>query len=253
MSYVAGQPKLFSRIAGQVLMWAVAGNVSNFFVPTAPIALTVNAICIWRLYRTALLYARSDVEGFDSTVAAEAIVGFGIMSLVFGLVSVALLFVSGRLQIQSASGDLRINDAIPFIEGLATAGAAPFAAILLRLNVSEVGVSVNPADDMASLARAASSLTRTLTDAHAALEQFKSGAGGGGNVDLKSGFRHGNRSRPLGRCASGGQCIRERVWFSLEIGKQRNRRVERSSCKIESRSDRLHDLARGARTPHSFG
>jgi hypothetical protein len=166
----------FSRIAAQAFVWVVAGNAVNFFVPAAPIALVVNILCIWRLYKAALEYAGAGAEGFDSTVAAEAIVGLGIMSLVFGLATVALLFATGGLEVQTASGEARFEGAIPFIEGLLTAGMAPFFAILLRLNVAEQGESVNSADDMASLSRAASSLARTLAAANVAVDQFQFGA-----------------------------------------------------------------------------
>lgn len=176
MTYSTPSTKHYSKVAGQVLLWAMIGYGINLMVPEAPIALAVNFICIWHLYKTAERYAASGVEGFDATVAAEAIVGFGILCLVLGLSSVALLFALGRLAVETASGRLNLAGGIPFIEGLFTAGITPFFAILLRMKVAELGEIVDPADDMASLSRAAASLTRTLTNAHKALEDFQSGA-----------------------------------------------------------------------------
>lgn len=176
MSYTTTSTKHYSKVAGRVLLFAMIGFGINLMVPLAPVALTVNFICIWHLYKTAERYAASGVEGFDATVAAEAIVGFGILCLVLGLSSVALLFAIGRLEVESVSGRLDLAGGIPFIEGLFTAGVTPFFAILLRMKVAELGDMVDPADDMASLSRAAASLTRTLTNAHAALGEFQSGA-----------------------------------------------------------------------------
>jgi hypothetical protein len=173
---MGSSPKQFSRVAGQVLVVAVSGCLLNLSFPTAIIALPINVVCIWWLFRTAVRYSAEDIEGFDATVAAEAIVGFGILSLVLGLASVAYLFSIGKLQVETEPGHYTLMGGMPFIEGLLTAGLAPFFAIMLRLRVAESGESVSAADDMADLSRAAASLTRTLSAARSELEQFQSGA-----------------------------------------------------------------------------
>ena len=92
----------YSVVAAQALVLCIGGYVLNFLAPAAPIALAVNVLCLWRLFSVAQTYARDAVEGFDATVAAEAIVGFGVMALVLGLATLVFLFISGQLILTAA-------------------------------------------------------------------------------------------------------------------------------------------------------
>jgi hypothetical protein len=110
-------------------------------------------------------------------------VAFGVLSLVAGLVSVLARLFLGFGDIE-ALGRGRVDDLIPFVEGLATAGLAPFFAILLRIKVAETATVIDVSDPMASLARAAADLTKQIDAAKEAMESFGAGAGEAGRVTV---------------------------------------------------------------------
>lgn len=178
----AAAPTPYSTIAAQALVIGLTGAVANFFAPEAPIALAVNAFSLWRMFTIAKRYATDAVSGFDSAVAAEAIVGFGVASLVLGLASVIALLITGRIDLTGVSPEQAdgLLAFVPFVEGLLTAGLAPFFAILLRLNVAEIVEAANAVDETTGLARAMATLTRNLSNASKAIEVFESGAAAAG-------------------------------------------------------------------------
>lgn len=174
-------PAPFSNLAGKCFLACVLGNVAAVPFPWFPVFI-VNLICLWRMFDRARNYDRSAIPGFDPVVAAEAMVGFGVVSLVLGLTAVALHFVLGYIDLNALQqGDRSaLFGFLPFAEGLATAGFAPFFAILLRLTVSERGFTVDAADDMDGLARAAVGLTKAMNAAAASVETLRTGAAAAG-------------------------------------------------------------------------
>lgn len=151
----------------------------NFFYPAAFVSLFVNLLCLYLLARIASRYARERRAGFDPVVAAETVVAFGVFSLVVGLVSVGFRFLFGYADFQLLQNG-QFLDFLPFLEGLATAGFAPLAAIYLRLRTAELDSGVDAVGDLLELSRATTDLTRQMVAAKNAIETFGSGADAAG-------------------------------------------------------------------------
>lgn len=151
----------------------------NLFNPAAFISIIVNLLCLGVLVRIASRYAKERRAGFDPVVAAETIVAFGVFSLVVGLVSVGLRFLFGLADFQLLQNG-QFLDFLPFLEGLATAGFAPVAAIYLRLRTAELDSGVDAVGDLLELSRATTDLTQQMIAAKKAIETFGTGADAAG-------------------------------------------------------------------------
>lgn len=175
MSDTVPDERRFSRLALGVVAISLVGAVANFLEPRVPIAFVANVVCLWLLYNRAVVYARDRVEGFDHVVAAEAMVAFGVFSLVLGLASVGARIAFGLVDIEALRRG-GFADFIPFVEGLLTAGFAPFFAIVLRLRIAELDSGIDAVGDLSDLTRATLDLTRQMDAARTAIEAFGTGA-----------------------------------------------------------------------------
>ena len=149
----------FSAAALRVLIASVIVHLMQF-VTQIPVLIAIGNLCsLVYLRHTAMALARAERDDFDAVIAAEVMVAFGVLSLIFGLTTslAPLLATSVALQ-----WDNLRTLSWPFIEGLATAGAAPFFAVVLRLQVFEISRTVDAVDDLAGLAAATRDLTGEL-------------------------------------------------------------------------------------------
>lgn len=151
---------------------AIIGVVLDVAQPGC--SLTINFLCLATLAVAARVRIRSRAEGFDHVVAAEAIVAFGVFSLVLGLGSVLFRFLFKWVDpAQVLAGDLMIFS--PFVEGLVTAGLAPIFAIWVRMFAAQHDV-FDVVEDLDGLAVATGELVREMTSAKLALQHFGEGA-----------------------------------------------------------------------------
>lgn len=167
----------YSRFGLQVLAASIVAHAIQIVTQTAfPLLLVVNIAALFYLRWRATLYMRSGRADFDAVIAAEMMVAFGVLSLILGITSaVAPLFVgtaSLRVDDLAALGPL----ATPFLEGLATAGLAPFFAVLLRIEAHEVETSFDSSVDISNLATATRDLTREVRAAFKAIRQLQESA-----------------------------------------------------------------------------
>jgi hypothetical protein len=159
----------FSRWALIALVVSIIAHLTNFAIGGwLGMTLVVNVVLLVILCEVATKKHRAREAGFDAIIAAETVVAFGIMSLIFGLVGgVAPLFVNagsgGSFDRESLTAL-----AVPFLEGLATAGMAPIFAVVLRTRTSEADGTVDASGDVAALARATADLAKQLRAANAA-------------------------------------------------------------------------------------
>lgn len=102
---------------------------------------------------------------FDTAVAAETMVAFGVLTLIFGLV-VALypIMMPGNTPIVFNAESLTAIS-MPFLQGLATAALAPVLAVVVRSLGSDHGDIGDPAEQLTLLGQAAQTLTQQLEQA----------------------------------------------------------------------------------------
>lgn len=151
----AGRRMAFSQVGLVVLLVSVIAHALQLFMQTTyPLLLGVNIVLLFFMRWQAANQLRSRRLDFDPVIAAEMIVAFGVLSLILGVASaVAPLFLG--------TATLRVTDlsalaalAVPFLEGLATAGLAPFFAVLLRIEAHEAATAMDSSADMSNLVSA---------------------------------------------------------------------------------------------------
>ncbi len=167
----------YSQFGLQVLAASIiAHGVQLVSQTTFPLLFIVNIAALFYLRWRARTYMQRARADFDAVIAAEMMVAFGVLSLILGITSaVAPLFIG--------SVSLRIDDlsalaslATPFLEGLATAGLAPFFAVLLRIEAHEVETSFDTSVDLSHLAMATRDLTREVRAALTAIHALQESA-----------------------------------------------------------------------------
>lgn len=177
----AGDGPAFSKISLRVLALSGAVHVVQALQPD-PIPglnIIVSIACLVYLSGRATAYAKAGRSDFDAVIAAETIVAFGVLSLILGLASALAHVAFGGADVSASDTRALGWLALPFMEGLVTAGLAPFFAVVLRNRAFEQGEAVDAGDDMAVLARAARDLAKQLkasTDALASLRAAAEGA-----------------------------------------------------------------------------
>lgn len=167
----------FSRIGLLVLLVSIAVHAAQVATRTVlPILFVSNVLSLFVLRWRASVYARSGRPDFDSVIAAEMIVAFGVLSLILGITAAVVPLFLGTATL--AVNDLTALAAVatPFLEGLATAGLAPFFAVLLRVEAHEASGAHDSAADMSSLAAATRDLADHIRTAHAALGELQEAA-----------------------------------------------------------------------------
>ena len=166
----------FSRIALAAMAASALVHLFHVFGLTAWAILAVNVLSLVLLSDRAVRYARAERPDFDAVIAAETIVAFGVMSLILGLTAGILpLFLPGN-ELDLGDPAVLKSLAMPFIIGLATAGFAPFAAMVLRNRAFEHEGAPDSGDEMEALYHAARELTRQIKAAQAALEELQGSA-----------------------------------------------------------------------------
>lgn len=167
----------YSHVGLHVLIISILVHAAQIATQTTyPIIFAANTICLVYLRWRATAYLKADRSDFDPVVAAEMIVAFGVMSLIFGVTTAVVPLFAGTATL--AVGDLAAlaSLATPFLEGLATAGLAPFFAVLLRIEAQETESRVDSTADMSGLAAATRDLTRGIAATHAALAEMEQSA-----------------------------------------------------------------------------
>lgn len=167
----------YSQFGLQVLLASIVVHMLQIATQTVlPILFVVNVAALFYLRWRAIQFLRAHRADFDAVIAAEMIVAFGVLSLILGITSaVAPLFLG--------SATLKVDDlatlgtlATPFLEGLATAGLAPFFAVLLRIEAHEIESAFNTSVDMTSLGTATRDLTREIRTTLAAIRDLQASA-----------------------------------------------------------------------------
>lgn len=167
----------YSQFGLQVLAASIVAHAVQLVTQTTfPLLFIVNMAALFYLLWRARAYMRRGRADFDAVIAAEMMVAFGVLSLILGVTSaVAPLFI-GTVSLRIDDLSALANLATPFLEGLATAGLAPFFAVLLRTEAHEVEAAYNPGEEMTGLTAATRDLTRELRGAVAAIRQLQESA-----------------------------------------------------------------------------
>lgn len=167
----------YSRFGLQVLVVSIAAHIVQIVSQTTfPLLLVVNIAALVYLRIRASGYMRSGRGDFDAVIAAEMMVAFGVLSLILGITSAVLPLFLGGVSLRVDDLSALATLAVPFLEGLATAGLAPFFAVLLRVEAHEVETSFDTSIDMSNLATATRDLTRELRAAFKAIRQLQESA-----------------------------------------------------------------------------
>ena len=155
--------RLYERATVAALLLSLAAHGLQIRTGFDPIWLLLcNFAVIFSLALIAIRAHRATSGSFDSAVAAETIVAFGVLALIFGLV-VAIFHV-----FLLASKGLRFDVATlgelgrPFAFGLAAAGVAPVVAVMLRNFSADHFPDEEPSAELDALAEAARGLAATL-------------------------------------------------------------------------------------------
>lgn len=159
----------FNTAAFGALALSVVAHVAQIALEPSPLLLFgCNFLIIFGLGYLAVRAHRESGGEFDSAVAAETIVAFGVLSLLLGLVvAISPILVLDPSKITFDLGTFR-SLGEPFLLGLAAAGVAPVVAVLLRNFSAEHGRGGTAADDLDRLAQAAGLLTAELGAARTA-------------------------------------------------------------------------------------
>ncbi len=151
----------FSRMGLFVLSGSLGLHLVQLLTQTTfPLLFLGNlaALVFLRWQASLLLRQRAD---FDAVIAAEMIVAFGVLSLILGISTAVIPLFLGTATLRVDSLAALAGLAIPFLEGLATAGLAPFFAVLLRIEAHEAG-STEPGAEMTDLTIATQDLGTEL-------------------------------------------------------------------------------------------
>ncbi|MBX9814488.1 MAG: hypothetical protein A4S12_06300 [Proteobacteria bacterium SG_bin5] len=162
----------FSRMGLLVLIGSLALHAAQLATQTTfPVLFLGNlvALVFLRWQASALLRRRAD---FDAVIAAEMIVAFGVLSLILGISTAVIPLFLGTATLRVDSLAALAGIAIPFLEGLATAGLAPFFAVLLRIEAHEAGSS-EPGAELSELTIATQDLGTELRGAVRALREMR--------------------------------------------------------------------------------
>lgn len=141
----------FSRMGLFVLSGSIALHLVQLLTQTTfPVLFLGNlaALVFLRWQASRLLRTRAD---FDAVIAAEMIVAFGVLSLILGISTAVVPLFTGGATLQVDNLAALAGLALPFLEGLATAGLAPFFAVLLRIEAHELGASAEPGAELSDL------------------------------------------------------------------------------------------------------
>lgn len=160
----------FSRVGLQVLIVSIAVHAVQIATQTIlPILFVTNVLALFYLRWRATVYARSNRADFDAVIAAEIIVAFGVLSLILGITAAVVPLFIGTATLAVDNLRALASIATPFLEGLATAGLAPFFAVLLRVEAHEAAGAYDSSADMSSLAAATRDLAQDIRATQAAL------------------------------------------------------------------------------------
>lgn len=167
----------YSQVGLQVLGGSIAAHLLQIiFQPAVPLLILVNIAALFYLRWRASGYMRSGRADFDAVIAAEMMVAFGVLSLILGITSAVLPVFLGSVSLRVDDLSTLATLAVPFLEGLATAGLAPFFAVLLRIEAHEVETSFDSSIDISNLATATRDLTREVRGAFKAIRQLQESA-----------------------------------------------------------------------------
>jgi methyl-accepting chemotaxis protein len=168
----------FTHVAGYAMGASVLAHLYQFSTATtAPLLLVVNLAALAVLAYTAVESHKQRAAGFDVIVAAETIVAFGIMSLILSLTVALAPMFSGARQLDLTSLKSVQTAALPFLEGLATAGIAPLVAMLVRNRAVEQDAVANPTGDVTDLSQALASLTAEVRQTNTVVSELGSAVG----------------------------------------------------------------------------
>ncbi len=130
----------FSKIVLMAVVITTVGGFQSYFgIGISYFLFSISGLVL--LFAGALHFFYINKSDFDVLVASESIVGFGVASLVGGVVVSLLLFLN-KFSIETpASSSWSQQDTVnlirPFLEGLSIAALAPLLAIFLRNLESE--------------------------------------------------------------------------------------------------------------------
>jgi len=141
------------------------------------------ALIFLRWQATQLLRQRAD---FDAVIAAEMIVTFGVLSLILGISTAVVPLFLGTATLRVDNLAALAGLAIPFLEGLATAGLAPFFAVLLRIEAHEAG-SAEPGAELADLTVATQDLGTELRGTVRVLRELREQLAGAAQMSQQLG------------------------------------------------------------------
>ncbi len=177
--YQRGSRRLapFSQVGLQVLVASALVHGVQILTNTPyPILFPVNVALLFYLRWRASAYVRSGRADFDAVIAAEMVVAFGVLSLILGITTAVAPLFTGATSLQVNDISALAPVATPFLEGLATAGLAPFFAVLLRIEAHEAESAYDSTADMSSLAAATRDLTQHIRTTYAALGDLQQSA-----------------------------------------------------------------------------
>lgn len=175
--YRAGQRRIaYSQFGLQVLLASIAAHIIQIVTQTVlPLLFVVNVAALFYLRARAQRYLRAGRSDFDAVIAAEMIVAFGVLSLILGITAAVTPLFIGTATLAVADLSALAGIATPFLEGLATAGLAPFFAVLLRIEAHEAEAAFDSGADLSGLAAATHDLTREVRGAFKAMRQLGEG------------------------------------------------------------------------------
>jgi hypothetical protein len=168
-----GKSWKFTHVAGLAMVVSIVAHIYQFTgAATGPFLIIVNGVLLAMLAFAAVRAHDQRALGFDVIVAAETIVAFGVMSLIFSLTAALAPLFTGAHQLDVNSLKSLQSAALPFLEGLATAGVAPLVAMLVRNLAVEKDALVNPTGEVTDLAQALGALTLEVQQTHAAVGEL---------------------------------------------------------------------------------
>lgn len=156
----------FNAVAVTSLLVSLAIHGAQIALGPHPLLLFgCNFSIILLLALTAMRAHRASDGEFDSGVAAETIVAFGVLSLILGLA--AAIVPALELAKNGLAFDAKTLTSLgaPFVQGLAAAGLAPVVAVLLRNFSAEHGGVESTEEELKRLAHAVGRLTGELGSA----------------------------------------------------------------------------------------
>lgn len=166
----------YSAVGLQVLLASIAAHALQIISQTTlPMLFIVNVTALFYLRLRATSFLRARRTDFDAVIAAEMIVAFGVLSLILGITSAVAPLFLGAVSLDVTDLRALAGVATPFLEGLATAGLAPFFAVLLRIEAHEAESAYDTGADFSDLSVATRDLSRELVATFKALEKMGKG------------------------------------------------------------------------------